>query len=85
MKRSLQMVSLIAVGGLYAAGQTAMAAEQKCASGKHCAIGKQTGTATIGSATGGAGAGKNKETKPKSALNPQPLPPGMKHQPSTSK
>ena len=83
MKRSLQMVSLIAVGAIYLAGQTAMAAEQKCAAGKHCATGKHMGTATIGSATGGAGPGKIKGAKPKPALNPQPLPPGIKRQPTT--
>ena len=31
------------------------------------------------------GAGKIKGTKPKPAINPQPLPPGIKHQPTTSK
>ena len=45
-------------------------------SGKHCATGKH-----IGSATSGAGPGKIKGAKP--ALNPQPLPPGIKRQPTT--
>jgi hypothetical protein len=69
MKRSLQIAALVAAGALYMIGQTAMAA----CSGKHCAASK--------SATSGAGAGKIKGAKP--ALNPQPLPPGIKRQPTT--
>ena len=72
MKRSLQIAALVAASAVYMIGQTAMAA----CSGKHCATGKH-----IGSANSGAGAGKIKGAKP--ALNPQPLPPGIKRQPTT--
>ena len=83
MKRIFQIGALVAASALYFAGQTSISAEQKCARGKQCATGKHIGKSTVGSATRGAGAGKIKGVKP--ALNPQPLPPGVKQPPTSGK